>query len=236
MLYKGLMVTMLSGSLDGLTASHNRGGQYFRERVIPVDPDTEQQEFCRAAMADLATAWNNMTEDQREAWNSYAATITTTNRIGDRRTLTGRQAWSQFALPQFQQVEALDHGRIVTVTPPQFAADDFQQAPHLSLTSTTTLHIAWLEPTTWEASGDPNDGIIVHIGRPHPATKVWYQGPFQATHWIESDDVDPPTSPQDVTIPVGLQPTSGQALDVRIRLFRGDRPNGRVWQSRCICP
>lgn len=236
MLYKGLLVTMLSGSMDGITASHNRGGSYLRSRVVPVDPMSEQQLLMRAAMSDVSTAWRDMNASQRSAWNTYAASITTTNRIGDRRTLTGRQAWSQFALPQYQQVEALDHGRAVSVTPPAYPTDDFNESPVVTLPALDTLRIAWLSPTTWEASGSPNDGMIIHIGRAHSQQVNWYRGPYIPYAWIESDEDTPPTSPQDVTLADADQPTAGQVLDGFIRLFREDRPNGRRWPFRCIAP
>lgn len=236
MLFRGLMVTDLSGTLDGLVASRNRYGPYFRNHVIPTDPATEQQLKIRAAMADVQNAWRAMTDAQRSAWNSYAAGLTTTNRIGARHTLTGYAAWSQFALPQYQQVEALDPGRVVTVTPPAFPTADFTTAPSITLPDLTHFTLTWTDDGTWEGSTSPADGIIVHTGRPHTALRNWYQGPFIPTHWIESDEGSPPTSPLTLSIPVALQPASGQALDFRLRLFREDRPNGRLWQCRAVAP
>lgn len=236
MLFRGLMVTSLSGSLDGLVASHNRGGPYFRNRTVPTDPQTQPQLDMRAAMADVYNGWAAMTEDQRAAWSSYAQTLTVANRIGDRHTLTGFTAWSQFALPQFQQVEALDHGRVVSTTPPAFPIDDFTEAPVITLPDLTHLTLSWIDDGLWEASGSSSNGIIIHTGRPHTPLRRWYQGPFVPTHWIESDAESPPSSPITLSIPPAYQPEAGQVLDFVVRLFREDRPNGRRWPLRAVAP
>ena len=49
MLFKPTIVASLSGSLGGITASHNRFGAYLRERVIPVNPGTQPQVIVRNA-------------------------------------------------------------------------------------------------------------------------------------------------------------------------------------------
>ncbi|KKM06452.1 hypothetical protein LCGC14_1743870, partial [marine sediment metagenome] len=47
MLFKSGLITQGSGSIGGLTASHNRGGMYFRARTIPTNPATSFQTVVR---------------------------------------------------------------------------------------------------------------------------------------------------------------------------------------------
>ena len=48
MLFKGTIGAAYSGKIGGVVASHNRGGQYFRQHVIPTDPATGLQSTMRA--------------------------------------------------------------------------------------------------------------------------------------------------------------------------------------------
>jgi hypothetical protein len=236
MLFRGVIVDNLSGSLDGITASHNRGGPYLRSRTIPVDPQTTQQLYNRAAMSDLYAAWVAMTTGQREQWEAYAKGITVPNRIGSHRQLIGYTAWTRQALPQYQQIEALGPSRTPQVTPPALDPSDFASDPVVTIPNLTHITIAWENTTAWENSANDDDGFIVHIGTPHTPLRRWYMGPFVPTHWVPSSVGSPPSSPITLSLASAQQPTSGQALDVRIRLFRHDRPNGRTWQSRSIAP
>ena len=47
MLFVPTIGTKLSGSLGGIVASHNRFGSYFRQRTVPVNPDTADQQMVR---------------------------------------------------------------------------------------------------------------------------------------------------------------------------------------------
>ena len=50
MKFKGMIGSMFSGSSGGVTASHNRGGYYLRQRVVPSDPASTLQLKVRSAM------------------------------------------------------------------------------------------------------------------------------------------------------------------------------------------
>jgi hypothetical protein len=92
----GLAVGALSGSIGGSTASHNKGGAYFRTRVVPVNPNTTAQAAQRSRIALLATQWGQLlTAAQREAWAVFATNNPITDRLGQALTLTGAQAYSK---------------------------------------------------------------------------------------------------------------------------------------------
>lgn len=83
----------LSGSVGGVTAAHNRGGQYLRNRSIPVNPNTNRQQSVRAAFATATEAWKNLSAIQQGAWTSYANSTPVTNRLGESITLTGHNMY-----------------------------------------------------------------------------------------------------------------------------------------------
>lgn len=78
-----------SGSVAGTTFSHNRFGQYTRNRRAPVNPNSTAQGIVRARMANNAAAWRALTDTQRAGWESLGASITRTDALGSSYTLNG---------------------------------------------------------------------------------------------------------------------------------------------------
>lgn len=82
-----------SGSLAGITASHNRFGQYRRTRATPVNPNTAFQADARNTLAALSAAWRGLTDNQRAAWESFALSHPRTDSLGQSVTLSGHQMY-----------------------------------------------------------------------------------------------------------------------------------------------
>ena len=87
------LIGRLSRSAGSTTASHNRYGAYLRNRVIPVNPNTTKQAQQRSDLAQISTAWRDLTDAQRAAWKSLGAQMTRTDSLGETYTLTGLQAF-----------------------------------------------------------------------------------------------------------------------------------------------
>lgn len=83
----------LSGSVGGVTASHNRYGQYLRNRTRPVNPNSTAQQRSRNAFKRATEAWKTLTNDQRAAWEAYASQTPVLNKLGESVTLTGSAAF-----------------------------------------------------------------------------------------------------------------------------------------------
>jgi hypothetical protein len=91
----GLAVADLSGSLGGLTASHNKGGRYFRVRSIPTNPNTAKQTNIRTILAELSAGWASTGPTAQAGWKAWAMQNPITNTLGDKVTLSGHQAYIQ---------------------------------------------------------------------------------------------------------------------------------------------
>lgn len=84
----------MSGSVGGVTASHNRGGTYFRRRVVPTNPNSQQQQAIRGGFGGIVNAWQPQLSDaQRQGWKDYALNTPRTDVIGQALVLTGQQAY-----------------------------------------------------------------------------------------------------------------------------------------------
>ncbi len=83
-----------SGSIAGKTHSHNRAGQYTRNRRSPVQPvGTGRRAFIRAAFGAASTAWAGLSSSQQAAWTTYADSHPITDSLGQSIKLTGHQMY-----------------------------------------------------------------------------------------------------------------------------------------------
>lgn len=87
------LIGQLSRSQGSTTASHNRFGSYFRNRVIPANPRTTQQSYVRAVFGSWSQWWRGLTQLQRDAWVTLGLTMSRTDTQGQTYTLTGLQAF-----------------------------------------------------------------------------------------------------------------------------------------------
>jgi hypothetical protein len=83
-----------SGSIAGTTSSHNRAGQYTRNRRAPVQPvGTGRRAFIKAAFGSSSSAYAALTAAQQAAWASYADSHPITDALGQSIKLTAQQMY-----------------------------------------------------------------------------------------------------------------------------------------------
>ena len=95
------LVSEFSGAQGSTVASHNRFGPYFRNRTIPVNPNTADQQVERNNLAAYAAAWRGLTDAQRTAWNTAALGVTLYDRLGRAYNPTGQQYFISVNRTQF---------------------------------------------------------------------------------------------------------------------------------------
>ena len=176
MLFKGSFVTSASGSLGGITASSNRGGQYLRARLIPTDPISELQATRRAVFGEASAVWlQNLSESQRDAWDLYAENSPVTNSLGDPILLSGHQ--------MFIRTETITKligvGQIVDA-PTVFGLGPSTIIGQITLTPLTTNVVV---------PGIPADTTVIqYAGRPQNASVSFFRGPWR---FVTSDTTSP---------------------------------------------
>src|SRR6187455_3387360 len=87
-----------SGSIAGQTSSRNRFGQYRRTRAVPVNVNSPAQTVVRGYLIEASQAWRNLTDAQRDSWNSYALDHPRVDSLGQTITLTGHQIFVSTAI------------------------------------------------------------------------------------------------------------------------------------------
>jgi hypothetical protein len=213
MLVKGLL-TQMSGSLGGITASHNRGGMYLRARTVPTDPGSLPQLAVRALVAQLAGLWGStLTAAQRAAWDTYAANVSIVNRLGDTVFLTGFQHYVRSNVPRLQASEPrVDDG------PTIFDLGDYT-APTLTIAGGgSTLSVAFTVTDEWVGEDDAILGVWA--SREKASTINFFKGPYRFAGKIEGNAALPPTSPASITSPFPY--TTGNRGFMQVRVSRAD--------------
>jgi len=85
----GEMIADMRGKINGTVHSKNTYGQYMRNKVTPVNPNTSSQASVRANFGSIAQAWRSLTDAQRFAWKQASVNFATTNIFGDSFQYTG---------------------------------------------------------------------------------------------------------------------------------------------------
>ena len=76
-------------SVGGATFSKNRGGNYIRSKVAPVQPRSTAQQGVRAGLATLAQMWRTLTPAQIAGWNTLAQGLTLKDSLGNSYSPSG---------------------------------------------------------------------------------------------------------------------------------------------------
>lgn len=218
MKYKSALVTAASGSVNGLTASHNRGGAYFRARTIPVNPQTAFQQAVRNFMATLTARWSQtLTALQRTGWDLYADNVEVPDTLGEPRQLTGLNWYVACNVPRLQV-----GGTFVDAPPGVFTLANLSPVAITSITAATRVMIMTFSNTDlWATLAGGFLGIW--ISPPQSPGVNFYKGPYRFLDKIVGAP-SPPTSP--FTTVAGPFPlTAGQNVFVQFRAMNAD---GRI--------
>ena len=190
MLFTSQIITKASGSIGGLTASHNRFGQYFRSRVTPVNPNTPRQIVVRGALALLAARWSTLTDVQRLAWGTYALNVPVVNRVGDTVVLTALNMYIRSNVPRIQAALTIVDDASTDFTLPSFSAVGTVATITAGLINVAT---SFSNADAW--ANETGGALLVFVGRGVQKTIKFYVNPFRTVPEVKGDDTTPPTSP-----------------------------------------
>lgn len=132
----------MSGSIRGVTYSHNKGGAYVRGRTIPTNPTTTKQASIRTLLSTWSGQWSQLTDAERTGWNDWAQLHPVDDALGVSIFLSGQQAFTG------ANVRLALAGATPIVTPP----------PGSGPSSLTTLVVTATAPTGISAVFTPTPG------------------------------------------------------------------------------
>lgn len=205
----------VSGSVGGLTYSHNRGGMYARARAVPTNPNTDPQASARDAMRAGVIAWGALTQAVRDAWEDYAANVPMLDSLGASRPLSGQQ---QFLRTYLSRTAA--SMTIPATAPTNFNLGTFSQFNLIASATTDSVDVEFVTADAWAST--LGGYASVSLGRQVGPGVNFYRGPFAIVGVIAGAPT-PPTSPE--TFLYGNPLIAGNKLPVRIVVGQSD---GRV--------
>lgn len=218
MLFTSPVISRGSGSIAGITASRNRGGNYFRARAMPTNPNTPFQQAIRSYMAQLSAIWSStLTQAARDKWDNYALQVPLPNALGEPINVGGIGMYQRSNVPRLQTTAAELPRQ--DVAPGIFDLGEFTPPVIVSATqSTQDLSITFDNTDEW--ANEDDSAMLVSISRPKNPGTNFFKGPYRFADVIQGNSTTPPTSPATIAAPFAFD--VGQRVFVFIRVTRGD--------------
>lgn len=225
MKFRGDFLGQPSGSVGGITFSHNKGGYYIRKRNIPTNPNSARQQAVRANLGTLAAMWASLTQAQQDAWNLYAANVPMLDQYGEGRTLTGMQHFIRS-----NTVALLAGAAIIESGPTTFDTGTFTPFGFVDIDVTLQeLHYTLTDTDDW--ANETGAVAVISVGRPQGAGRSFFKGPYRSTEFLEGSSVTPPTSPNVCGLPYVF--AAGNKGWASVRILRAD---GRLSLTQTVGP
>lgn len=180
MKFRSAILDTASGSSGGTTASRNKGGQYFRRRAVPTNPNTPNQAAVRNAFASAVFGWAALDTAQANAWNDYATNTAWKDSLGQTIRLTGQQMYIRSAAYRAtMDAWGLDGAMVQPADGPSTPG-----LPSFPPVTSATIEVPALpgDPiplTITFGSGTPISGFVgVFISRQVKPTINFFKGPY----------------------------------------------------------
>jgi hypothetical protein len=213
-IFKSPFISHASGSVGGMTFSHNRGGMYLRRRAMPTNPNTPQQQAVRAAFAQLSILWQDvLTPVERAAWETYADNVPLKNAQGDNIFVTGLNMYIRSNVSRLTNALAR-----VDTAPVVFNLGEYTAPSFLIDTANDELDTTFDNTDAW--ANEDGSGLIIYGSAPNDPTISYFKGPYRLIGRVDGDSVVPPVSP--VTSPLGHVIAIGQRAFFRTVVSRAD--------------
>lgn len=215
MKFRGILGTGMSGSIDGVVASHNRGGAYFRNRSTPVNPSSPAQVAVRSFFAQLGSAWRDtLTPAERAGWDTYALNTLLPNALGDPVNVGG------LGMYQRGNVARLQAGLTRVDTPPSvFGLPTVTPPTLISITAATGVASIGFTPGDAWANAD-GAALLVYGSRPNSPAINFFKGPYRFAGKVDGNSTTAPTSPAAINMPFAL--IAGQKAFVKVTVTGAD--------------
>jgi hypothetical protein len=223
MIFKSGVFTEASGSYQGLTWSHNKGGMYVRARAIPTDPNSAFQQTVRVSLAQLAVRWADvLTQEQRDAWATYAENVPLLNALGDARQIPPLSMYIRCNVPRLQVgLTAVDDGPVF------FNLGEYTE-PVITVTG-TNASVAFTVADLW--ASEVGSAMLVYASQQKAPTINFFKGPYRYLGRINGAGT-PPTSP--ASLALGYTPAVDNKLFFRVNVTRADGRLATPFRSSAI--
>ena len=110
----GAIISEIRGTIASTTFSKNAAGAIIRNRVKPINRNSNAQNAVRQSFASISSLWRGLTQPQRNSWIEATPDFPYQDSLGQTKQLTGAQ------LHQKLNLNLLSIGESpITTAPPQ---------------------------------------------------------------------------------------------------------------------
>lgn len=156
------LIGQLSRSQGSTTASRNRYGSYFRNRVMPVNPNTSAQSTVRNNFQELSSGYRALTEEQRSAWRELGNQMIRSGSLAENYSLAGLNAYISV------NTNLRTIGATLVTSPPTLTEVATVTTATLTVDSDPTMSLAFT-PTPLGAG----DHLVIRASAPVSAGKTF---------------------------------------------------------------
>ena len=103
------LIGQVSGALGGVIFSHDAAGPKVSHRPIRLRKRTEPSSFSRSLLPHAQSLWRVLSDSDKLNWNNLALNSLYTNRVGLRRSPSGRHLFISYAIYYLVSKTALPH-------------------------------------------------------------------------------------------------------------------------------
>lgn len=210
-----------SGSIGGLTYSHNRYGQYIRRKAIPVNVRSARQVVSRGRFTQGVIGWFQLTAAQRDGWNTYGSQVPFTDSLGQNISLTGQNMYIRTTATLLAAGLPL-----VTDAPVIYNTGDVDATLTITGAEAAAQGIDFTFDDSLDWTSEDDAGLMVAMSRPQSVTRTFNGQPTRLIGTLPGDSVTPVTSPQSLTAgTAGYTMSTGNVIRLACRIARAD---GRI--------
>lgn len=132
------LVSEMRNKLNGSVFSKNRAGNYLRNKVTPVNPQTIAQVAARNRLSSWSQAFRGLTAAQIASWNSAVEQFKTTDIFGDMKTPSGINLFTRLNINL-----DLVGGTNITTPPLPVTLGQIEGLALVSDVSSSTVTLTW---------------------------------------------------------------------------------------------
>lgn len=204
----GAIISEIRGTIASTTFSKNAAGAIIRNRVKPINRNSNAQNVQRQLFATISSAWRGLTQPQRNSWIAAAPDFPYQDSLGQTKQLTGAQ------LHQKLNLNLLLIGQSMIASAP--AQTSFPELSVDSVTATSSAFTVGFDP-------DPvpvGFALVVYATRPVSAGIDFVStSDFRLIEVLDPAEASPADIFTSYTSKVaGLAGQTGKKVFVEIRL------------------
>jgi hypothetical protein len=85
------LITNISGKVNGSVFQRNQGGLIMRNQSAKINSNTQRSNSQRVGMSSIQGDWQNLTDNQRLVWNTYAQYLNSKQWNNNSLAINGQQ-------------------------------------------------------------------------------------------------------------------------------------------------